>query len=303
MLLGLSYLQGQGDPSPRFGLPTGRGLGVRSSQALWPSRARQWLRRTYEFGALWAGLGLLGAISLAWSLLAAPLYYLLPRRWGKPLGRWAIMTNLQIYLGALALMGACRFDIRGLDDLRGESPLVIAPNHPSLLDALLVLSRLPNLTCIMKADILDNMFLGVAARLAGYIRNDTQHGMIKQAVAELTRGSHLLLFPEGTRTNQWPINPCTPSAALISRRAKAPIQTLFIETDSAFLGKGWSLWRRPMLPVTFRARLGRRFDPPDQSRNFTSELEAYFREELQNGPCLLPPGATDKATGTTPPHN
>lgn len=275
---------------------------VRAYLAVWPSLVKRWLRRAYEFGALWFGLGLLGTLSLAWSVLAAPLYYVLPRRWGKPLGRWAIMTIFQVYLGALALIGACRFDIRDLDDLRGERPLVIAPNHPSLLDAFLVLSRLPNLTCIMKADILDNIFLGAGARLAGYIRNDTQYGMIKQAVAELTSGSHLLLFPEGTRTSRWPINACTPAAALISRRAKAPIQTLFIESDSAYLRKGWPLSRRPVLPITYRVRLGRRFDPPEQPRAITAKLESYFRDELRNAPWLLPPGTTDCAEGTAPRH-
>ncbi len=103
----------------------------------------------------------------------------------------------------------------------------------------------------MKADIVDNIFLGAGARLAGYIRNDTQLNMIRQAVAELASGSHLLLFPEGTRTSRWPINPCTPAAALIARRARAPIQTLFIESGSAYLGKGWPLFvaRRCLSPI------------------------------------------------------
>lgn len=256
--------------------------------------------RAYEYGALWFGLGLLGLMSLAWSVLAVPLYYVLPRRWGKPLGRWAIMTIFQIYLGALAMIGACRFDIRVLDALRGERPLVIAPNHPSLLDALLILSRLPNLTCIMKADIVDNIFLGAGARLAGYIRNDTQLNMIKQAVAELASGSHLLVFPEGTRTSRWPINACTPAAALIARRARAPIQTLFIESDSAYLGKGWPLMRRPALPITYRVRLGRRFDAPQGVRDFTKELERYFIAQLPDAPGFIPLGAGEIARSDVP---
>lgn len=221
---------------------------------------------------------------------------------GQAAGSLGHHDYFKVYLGALALIGACRFDIRDLEDLCGERPLVLAPNHPSLLDALLVLSRLPNLTCIMKADILDNIFLGLGARLAGYIRNDTQPGMIKQAVAELTSGSHLLLFPEGTRTSRWPINACTPAAALISRRAKAPIQTLFIESDSAYLRKGWPLSRRPVLPITYRLRLGRRFDPPEHPRAFTAELESYFIDELRNAPWLLPSGTKDQAEGAASRH-
>ncbi len=155
----------------------------------------------------------------------------------------------------------------------------------------MVISRLPNVACVMKATLVDNAFLGAGARLAGYIRNDAQLSMIKQSVDELKNGSQLLLFPEGTRTTRWPINTCKGTAALIARRAKVPIQTVFIETDSAFLSKGWPLFRRPTMPITYRIRLGRRFEPPEKAGIFSGELERYFMDELGKEPRLRPPGA------------
>jgi len=255
------------------------------------SLPRRWLHRLYEYFALWFGLVLLGTISLAWSTLSVPLYYILPKRWANPLGRWAITTGFRFYLGALSLIGACRFDLSELDTLRVDGPLVIAPNHPCLLDAVMVISRLPNMACIMKVDIVDNVFLGAGARLAGYIRNDAQLSMIKQAVAELKRGSQLLIFPEGTRTTRWPVNVCKGTTALIARRACVPVQTVFIETDTGYLGKGWPLFRRPPMPITYRIRLGRRFAPPEKAGVFTEELERYFIDELRNAPRFLPPNA------------
>jgi len=255
------------------------------------SLPRRWLHRLYEYFALWFGLGLLGAISLTWTLLAVPLYYVLPKRWAVPLGRWASTTGFRIYLGALAVIGACRFDLGALDSLRGEGPLIVAPNHPSLLDALMVISRLPNIACIMKVDIVDNVFLGAGARLAGYIRNDAQLSMIKQSVAELKSGSQLLIFPEGTRTTRWPVNVCKGTTALIASRARVPVQTVFIETDSGYLGKGWPLFRRPPMPITYRIRLGHRFAPPEKAGTFTEELERYFIDELHDAPHFLPPDA------------
>ena len=68
----------------------------------------------------------------------------------------------------------------------------------------------------------------------------------------------LLLFPEGTRTTRAPINPLVRQRRLIAKRAGVPVQTLVIETDSPFLSKGWPLFRRPTLPITYRVRLGRR---------------------------------------------
>ena len=111
----------------------------------------------------------------------------------------------------------------------------------------------------MKAKIWDNPVLGGGARLAGYIRNDSPRGMVRQAASELRAGHCLLVFPEGTRTRSRPVNRFKGGFALIAKRAGAPVQTVFIETDSPFLGKGWPAFKRPRFPVVYRVRLGERF--------------------------------------------
>jgi 1-acyl-sn-glycerol-3-phosphate acyltransferase len=104
--------------------------------------------------------------------------------------------------------------------------------------------------------------------------------MVKESVAHLREGGTLLLFPEGTRSVREPLNALVGSVGLISKRAGVPVQTVIIETDSPFLSKGWPLFKRPTLPVTYKVRLGKRFDPPSDVSAFTAELERYFREEL-----------------------
>ncbi|MDF3883766.1 lysophospholipid acyltransferase family protein [Cupriavidus basilensis] len=233
-----------------------------------------------EYAVFYAGLLLLALVSLLWAPFAAACYWLLPAGLGRRFGRFVIMCIFRFYLWALEGMGACRFDLRELDSLRGGPPLVLAANHPGLLDALLVLSRLPGAACIMKADVVDNPFLGAAARLARYIRNDTLAGMIRCAVQELRRGGQVLVFPEGTRTTRRPVNAFKGGVGLIAKRAGVPVQTLFIETDSPFLGKGWPIFRKPDMPVCYRVRLGRRFDAPDSERAFMAELAQYYEAEL-----------------------
>ena len=246
------------------------------------------LRTAWDAARVYFGLGLLGVLGFLWSLLAVPLYYLLPRRPGLALGRGLIHHAFRFYLRTLAAIGACRFDLSALDALRGQPPMIVAPNHPSLIDAVLVISRLPGLACIMKASILDNPSLGAGARLARYIRNDSLRNMINLAVADLHEGHHLLLFPEGTRSTRLPIGAVRGSVGLIAKQAQVPVQTVFIETDSPFLAKGWPLLRRPQLPITYRLRLGRRFDAPQDVQSFVAELEAYFRTMLADA-CLPDP--------------
>ncbi|MEJ1730842.1 1-acyl-sn-glycerol-3-phosphate acyltransferase, partial [Escherichia coli] len=90
-------------------------------------------------------------VCLSWLPFAAVLHPILPRRIGQRLGRLAIMVGFRIYLRILTLLCACRFDLSALDALRDERSLIIAPNHPSLLDAVVLASRLPHAVCVMKA--------------------------------------------------------------------------------------------------------------------------------------------------------
>jgi 1-acyl-sn-glycerol-3-phosphate acyltransferase len=242
---------------------------------------RRALWHAYEHVAMVLGLGMLALLCLAWLPFAMILQPLLPERWQRPVGRWVIMAAFRLYLRFLELFCACRFDLGALDTLRVDGPLVLVGNHPSLLDVVLVISRLPNVTCVMKAALMDNILLGAAARLARYIPNDAPLKMVHCAREELRGGAQLLIFPEGTRTQEFPFGSCTPGASLIAARANVPVQALLLEFSSPYLGKAWPLFRRPELPLHVSVRVGRRFAPPANVAAFTRELDDYFRKELQ----------------------
>ena len=253
------------------------------------------LRRTLiDPVRLHLGFLLLAMLCIAFSLLALPMFAIFPRVQSKRLGRQFILRIFRFYLRLLVWMGACRFDLTELDALQGGPAMIIAPNHPSLLDAVMILSRLPDAACIMKADIVNSVFFGAGARLAAYIPNTPLRTMVQLAVADLHQGSHLLLFPEGTRTSRFPVGAMQGTAGLIAKHASVPVQTVFIEADSGFLGKGWSVLWTPKMPITYRVRLGNRFDPPRRAADFAGELEEYFLSELAHAqlpefPVSAPP--------------
>jgi len=244
----------------------------------------------FDVLAFWLGTLLFVVTTLMWSVCSVPLRWLLPRAIGTRLGQRGIMTVFRMNLGYWRLTRRFDLDLGALDALRSEGGLVIAPNHPTLLDVTLVTSRLSRITCIMKGNLRYNVLLDDGARLARYIRNDSPYGMVKRAVEEIGRGHQLLVFPEGTRTVQAPVNRFKPGFALIAQRARVPVQTVFIETDSPFLCKGWPRWRRPDLPIRYRVRLGRRFTVEGDVKAFTAMLERYFVEELRGRPEQVPPG-------------
>ena len=229
----------------------------------------QWL-------ALQVMLLLLGLGSLLWNLAALVLYPLLPRATGRRIGRAAIATGYRIFWFMARGVGIVRLHSDVLDTLRDEPGLIVAANHPSMLDAMMLVARLPHSACIMKASLMRNPFLAPGARLARYICNDSAHGLVNLAVDDLREGGQLVMFPEGTRTTAPLVNAFHRGVTLIAKRAGAPIQTVFIDTHSPYLCKGWPLWRLPPLPIVFSVRLGRRFEPAEDSAALLRELEDYF---------------------------
>lgn len=224
----------------------------------------------------------IGVLSLAWNVVALLLLALLPPLAGRAVGRAAVAYGYRLFWAIASLAGVLRLDARALDRLRGEAGLIIAANHPSMLDALILVARLPRSACIMKAELMRNLFVGAGARLACYIRNEPASRMIRLAVDDLRRGGQLIMFPEGTRTTTQPVGPFRPGVALIAKLAQAPIQSVFIDTDSPYLRKGWPLWRVPPLPIVVSVRLGARFEPSPNPTQLLRQMEQYFAAGLQH---------------------
>jgi 1-acyl-sn-glycerol-3-phosphate acyltransferase len=230
------------------------------------------------------GLALLGSLLLAGTAVLIVRSAPAGAQKRRQLARRAISSVFACYFSILSLLNILHLDLSEIDALGLERSLILAANHPSLLDALLIASRLSNVVCVMKAQVPGNILLGYGARAAGYIPNVSVRQIVSMATRELQDGSHVLLFPEGGRTRAYAqggaLNALQGTVAVIARRAGASVQTVLIESDSGFLGKGWPLHRAPDFPLTLRVRLGRRFLPPHDARRFVAELQTYFQQEL-----------------------
>jgi 1-acyl-sn-glycerol-3-phosphate acyltransferase len=233
--------------------------------------------------AFYAVLGTFCVVALGWSLLAAILHRIMPRRAGRALGQFAVMHGCQAGLALMRATGQAHFDLSAVDQLRGQEPTVIACNHLSLLDAILLLSRLPNAVCIAKAPLWDNPFYGGCVRLANYLRNDAPLTLVKDGVEALRQGQHLIVFPEGTRSDGRGLGAFRPGFAAIARAAGAPVQTVLLGSDTPYLGPGWPPYRMPPLPLSYWARCGRRFILTGRTRDETARIEQYFAAELARG--------------------
>lgn len=227
------------------------------------------------------GLLLFALMCLGSIPLFAVYWLVFPKSRRQQLVRESIRHAFRIYLVVLRDVCGINCDATELDKIRSDGPLIFVANHPSLLDAVVLMSRMPNATCIMKSLLLRNPLYAVASRMAGYVSNANAEDMLGCSRAELARGSHFIFFPEGGRSREFPISPFSSSCILLSRLTNTPIQTVFMDYSSPYLGKHWGLFSRPALPLRVRARVGRRIAPAELRSDARRTLEGYFRSQVR----------------------
>jgi len=201
------------------------------------------------------------------------------------------------WVGWVRVLRICFVHYEGFERLPRGRGLVLAANHPGLLDITYLLARVPEAVCIFKPAIRRNPVLGATARAAGYIASDGGIDLVRAASARVAAGETLVIFPEGTRTRAGVANPFKPGFALIAHRGHVPIQTVRITCDSNALIKGRPWWKPPQMPAHVTLTLGEAFPPPDLRgvAATVAEVEAWFHRALAGQPS--PFGAADAAGG------
>ncbi len=187
------------------------------------------------------------------------------------------------YLRLLKKSGIIELQLEGFEDVDAWKGCIIAPNHPSILDAIILMAFVPSLDCVVNAKLLHNPITSGVVKLCNFIRNDSPLNITKACKDRISKGSNILLFPEGTRTIKKPLNPFHPIYALISKATGGPIRTIFIRCDSEYFGRNFSYFKPAICPLRFRISAGRIFtpNPSTNPRILSSEVEAYFRSELE----------------------
>lgn len=235
------------------------------------------------------GLFAIGAMLLA--LLLAPLSCLLPSEaQRRRLARRSIQQWVWLYVRFLRSLGLFSVHFENIELLHQQGVLVVA-NHPTLMDAILLMSVMPNATFIVKAAMARNPITRWIVALAGYIPNDEVGvELVGKAAAALRAGETLMIFPEGTRTENGQLK-LKRGAANIALAAGCPLLPVVIDCQPLALSKDapwYCIPHRPphfilrVLPAMTLAGLVDVSQPPGlQARALTAVLHAYLHDELQ----------------------
>ena len=188
----------------------------------------------------------------------------------------------RLYFSDLAARHLVHCEFEGFEDVASWKGSIVCANHPSILDALCFFWKIPGIGCVVGMRPWGNPLLSFPARQAEFVPRDPALRMLKECRQRLLRGENILLFPEGTRTTRGALNPFHDGPALLAVKARAPIRTVFIETNSLFLGKGYSVFKPTTEPIVFRFSVGEVFQPrPGESaRDLSRRLEGHYRDRL-----------------------
>ena len=197
-----------------------------------------------------------------------------------------LVGHMSFYVALLHRWGIIETEFVGFEEVSSWSGSVLVANHPSILDAVLIMTRVPSLDLLINARLLRHPVMGGAIRPCHYLRNDAPLSMIKSCRQRLASGSNILIFPEGTRTETPPLGEFHHGYALASTCAKAPIRTIFLQCDSDYFGPGFFFFKPARCPIRFRLTMGRVFEPEPNvdPMELSAMVEAYFRANLGSIP-------------------
>jgi 1-acyl-sn-glycerol-3-phosphate acyltransferase len=177
---------------------------------------------------------------------------------------WLVWKSLQT---TARVLGTIFFDLQvyGLENIPRRGGALIASNHQSNLDPVLLNTRLRRpLSYLAKSELFENPFSNWLLRSVGVIPvyyGTGNFGAVRQSIQVLRDGHLLSIYPEGSRTHDGKIAPMEKGIALIGRRAQVPVIPVVI--IGAY--EAWPWNRRIPRPRPVRIQIGPAMDLTDKT--------------------------------------
>jgi 1-acyl-sn-glycerol-3-phosphate acyltransferase len=235
-----------------------------------------------------------GSGSLIFCLVLSPIIFLCAKDKAQ-LSYWVrtmIRYVFWLYLKVLEFLRILKIKTEGLEPLLHMKGKIVICNHPSLLDIVIIMSRLKNIQCVVNSKLWSNPFIGLILRAAGYIRNDLgPQSFLEQCKQLLSNGENIVIFPEGTRSIPGQQMKLCRGVANLSLSAKTDIQALTLTCMPIWLIKGSKWHEIPSNRAIFFLRAGPAFSYQKyldhsprsiQARNYMRDIQHYYNRELKH---------------------
>lgn len=249
------------------------------------------LERGWRVIAKTVSFAVFGAGSLLIAAVVSPVCRLWPGTRERKVDRirMAIHHSFRFFIWfmeSLRVIEKVRFT--GLERLRTGGPYLIIANHPTLIDVVALISRLPPVDCVVKKDHWNNFFTHGVVSSADYIPNDGGAGIVVEAVRRIGQGHSLLLFPEGTRSPRGGLGEFSRGFAQIAVRTDCVVVPVTIRCEPPMLMKNEKFLSVPprrsqwVISADEPIAVGGYFEAADSKAVAARKLSAAVRRYYEN---------------------
>jgi 1-acyl-sn-glycerol-3-phosphate acyltransferase len=176
-----------------------------------------------------------------------------------------------------------RFKMLHRERLPLEGPAIYVANHQSYIDPILIgnLTLQRPYTPMARATLWDHWFSGWVMRGFNAIPVDQSKGeaaVFKASLAELAAGRRILIFPEGSRTDDGALHEFKRGMILLLKRGKAPVVPVALE--GAY--DAWPIHaKRPRAFGRVMAMLGEPIEPDEFLKDGPDLAVERLRREIE----------------------
>jgi 1-acyl-sn-glycerol-3-phosphate acyltransferase len=138
-----------------------------------------------------------------------------------------------------------RVDISGLEHVPSDRRCIFMCNHVSNLDPPVVLPLLPgHCSVLLKKELMRIPILGTAMRMGKFVpverghRREAAQASVAAAADALRSGLNILVFPEGTRSNDGRLSTFKKGPFFLAQQTQAPIIPIALSGTQKMMRKG-----------------------------------------------------------------
>ncbi|MZH03078.1 MAG: 1-acyl-sn-glycerol-3-phosphate acyltransferase [Nitrospinae bacterium] len=222
---------------------------------------------------------------------------------------WVLITFLSIALGVIAIAAGffdksgnlshrvtslwCRLlcklngvkvEIEGLENILKNRPQIFVSNHQGYFDIFALSGYLPvQIRWVAKSSLFKIPFLGGSMKASGYIpveRGDRKkaYEAFNKTLEKIKEGSSIIIFPEGTRSEDGTIGPFKKGSNLIASRSKSPMIPVTITGSRDIIKKGSA----SITPGSVRVIISPPVEPIDDKKENEEVLQSIRETILRN---------------------
>lgn len=186
----------------------------------------------------------------------------------------------RIWAKCILAFSNIKITVKGLSNLNSGSSYIFMPNHMSNLDIPVLQAYLPvQFRWLAKAELFKIPIFGYAMKRAGYISIDRSNrdSAIESLnkVAEIIRdGVSVIIFPEGTRSHTYNIQPFKKGGFILAVDSGVPIIPMIIHGTGKIMPKN----QVSIKPGNVMLEISK----PIESSNYTRETKNDLMKKVRN---------------------